>query len=127
MECPFCNPEAAARQNIALSNEWCLFIQEPQEVLVGSGIIIPIAHREDVFELTATEWDATFALLKKAKKLLDKKYQPDGYNVGWNAAAAAGQEIFHAHMHVIPRFKDEPFAGKGIRYWIKQSENKRIK
>jgi len=40
----------------------------------------------------------------------DANYQPDGYNVGRNGGAAAGQEIRHAHLHVIPRFKDEPYA-----------------
>jgi ligand-binding SRPBCC domain-containing protein len=33
------------------------------------------------------------------------------------------QEVFHAHLHVIPRYVDEPLAGKGIRYWLKQPDN----
>jgi len=37
----------------------------------------------------------------------------------------AGQTVSHVHLHIIPRFKDEPFAGKGIRHWLKKSENKR--
>jgi len=45
---------------------------------------------------------------------IDRELAPDGYNVGWNSGVAAGQEVFHAHMHVIPRFGDEPLAGKGI-------------
>ena len=36
-----------------------------------------------------------------------------------------GQKIFHAHLHVVLRYKDEPMAGKGIRHWIKQPQNKR--
>jgi histidine triad (HIT) family protein len=43
--------------------------------------------------------------------------------LGWNAGNAAGQEVEYAHMHIIPRFNDEPYAGKGIRYWIKKDEN----
>ena len=34
-----------------------------------------------------------------------------------------GQEVFHAHLHVIPRYADE--TGKGIRYWLKQDANRR--
>ena len=49
-----------------------------------------------------------------------------GYNIGWNVNEVGGQEIFHAHLHVIPRYEDEPMSGKGIRYWIKQPQNKRI-
>jgi diadenosine tetraphosphate (Ap4A) HIT family hydrolase len=36
-----------------------------------------------------------------------------------------GIEDYYAHLHVIPRYADEPLAGKGIRYWLKQPANKR--
>lgn len=125
MTCPFCSPQSDQEQRIVLSNEHCLFSQKPQQVLVGSGLIVPKAHRETVFDLTSEEWRATYDLLQEVKLLLDKEYQPQGYNVGWNCGHVGGQEIFHAHLHVIPRFKDEPYAGKGIRHWIKQAENQR--
>jgi hypothetical protein len=38
-----------------------------------------------------------------------------------------GAGVFHSHFHVIPRYEDEPLAGKGVRYWLKQPENKREK
>lgn len=123
--CPFCRLGANERQDTVLSNDYCLFLQEPQEVLKGSGIIIPKAHRETVFDLTPKEWKSTYKLLQKVKEMLDSKHHPEGYNVGWNSGAIAGQDIFHAHLHVIPRFIEEPLAGKGIRYWIKQPSNKR--
>lgn len=123
-DCPFCvgqiDPGA-----IILENELCLFLRRGEPVLVGSGIIVPRAHRESVFELTSSEVAATFELLARAKALIDEEHQPAGYNIGWNVGAVAGQEIFHAHMHVIPRFADEPLAGKGFRYWLKQDENRR--
>jgi diadenosine tetraphosphate (Ap4A) HIT family hydrolase len=105
---------------VILENALCLFVQESQPALVGSGMIIPRAHRETVFDLTAEEWQATFDLLQQVKVLLDEQYHPDGYNIGWNCGQVGGQEVFHAHLHVIPRFRDEPLAGKGIRYWLKQ-------
>ena len=57
------------------------------------------------------------------KAYIDKKYMPDGYNIGWNVGKVAGQEVAHAHMHIIPRYSDEPYAGRGIRSWFKQPEN----
>jgi diadenosine tetraphosphate (Ap4A) HIT family hydrolase len=125
MSCPFCFPEKEREQSIVLSNEYCLFVQKPQEVLIGSGLIVPKMHRETAFELTPEEWQATFDLLQQVKELLDKEYAPQGYNLGWNCGSVGGQEIFHAHLHVIPRFEDEPLAGKGIRYWLKQASNQR--
>lgn len=124
MDCPFC-PLALRPVEIMLENEDCLFIQQAEVVLIGSGLIIPKAHRESVFALTPDEWTATFTLLQQVKALLDAQYQPDGYNVGWNCGEVGGQTVFHAHLHVIPRYVDEPLAGKGIRYWIKQEANKR--
>lgn len=50
--------------------------------------------------------------------------KPDGYSIGWNIGRVAGQVLFHAHLHVIPRFSKEPFAGRGIRSWLKSAENK---
>ncbi|MFD1737271.1 HIT family protein [Bacillus salitolerans] len=125
MNCPFCSPEHDKGQNIILKNDHCMFIQKPQEILIGSGLIVPITHRETVFDLTTVEWEATIELLHQAKKILDKEYEPHGYNIGWNCGSVGGQEIFHAHLHVIPRFDDEPLAGKGIRHWIKHPSNKR--
>lgn len=119
--CPAC--DLAGR--IVLENELCLFLQEPQRVLVGSGLIVPKEHRPTLFDLSAGEWSASFALLQEVRAFLDNAHRPDGYNVGWNVGPVAGQEIFHAHMHVIPRHGDEPLAGKGIRYWLKQPGNAR--
>lgn len=124
-KCPFCYPEIDQEQKIVLRNEHCMFLQKPQQVLIGSGVIVPRKHRETVFDLTPEEWNSIYELLMEVKEYLDKKYNPQGYNVGWNVGRVGGQEIFHAHLHVIPRYEDEPLAGKGIRFWLKQPENKR--
>jgi len=125
MDCPFCFPQNDLKQKIILSNEHCMFLQKPQEILIGSGIIVPKKHRETVYDLTLDEWNDTYELLHEAKKMIDAKFKPNGYNIGWNVGKVGGQEIFHAHLHIIARYEDEPFAGKGIRHWIKQSENMR--
>ncbi len=124
MECPFCSPILDVTQ-VILENAHCLFLQQQEAILIGSGIIIPKAHRKTVFDLSTKEWQDTFDLLHRAKALLDQQYAPDGYNIGWNCGQVGGQEVFHAHLHIIPRYSDEPLAGKGIRYWLKQDENKR--
>ena len=125
-ECPFCNLDTVEQQEVIAKNEHCMFLQTPQQVLVGSGLIVPIKHRETVYHLTEEEWSATFSLLQEVKTILDETYHPDGYNIGWNCNAVGGQHIMHSHLHIIPRFRDEPYAGKGIRHWLKSEENKRI-
>ena len=74
--------------------------------------------------MTDAEIAATFRLLARVKSWMDGRVAPDGYNVGWNCLAAGGQSILHAHMHVIPRFRQEPLAGKGIRALLKSDANR---
>ncbi len=124
MSCPFCPPQVED-QPTPLENESSLFLDLKHPVLQGSGVIVPRAHRESVFDLTPEEIVSTFSLLAEVKAFLDAEHKPQGYNVGWNCGAVAGQTVFHAHLHVIPRYAGEPHAGKGIRYWIKQESNRR--
>lgn len=86
-------------------------------------MIIPKSQVGSPFELNDKEWKDTKALMSEIKAYLDKKYASDGYNVGWNVGKVAGQEVAHAHLHIIPRYSDELYAGKGIRYWFKRPEN----
>ncbi|MEM7353458.1 MAG: HIT domain-containing protein [Acidobacteriota bacterium] len=113
------------RSQVHLENEHCWFLRKPQAVLVGSGIIMPKVHRDTLFDLSPEEWVATREILLAAKQLIDRELSPGGYNVGWNCGDAGGQQRRHAHLHVIPRFADEPHAGKGIRWWFNQEENLR--
>jgi diadenosine tetraphosphate (Ap4A) HIT family hydrolase len=124
--CRLCRLEQDPDQKIILRHPLVLFLQTEKEqgALRGSGIIIPVRHAETVFDLTPEEILASFALLAEVKTWMDHSYQPDGYNVGWNCGVVGGQVDMHAHMHVIPRFRQEPYAGRGIRYWLKQPENR---
>lgn len=123
--CIFCERSGDEVGEVILENEHCVFLRMEQPVLKGSGVIIPKAHRATVFDLTPEEWAATYDLLARVRAKIGQELRPDGYNLGWNCGQVGGQEIDHAHLHVIPRFADEPFAGKGIRYWLKSEANRR--
>jgi histidine triad (HIT) family protein len=123
--CPYCvitDPEA----RVLFRNEHVLYIEDVrfQGALKHSGVIVPIQHRPTVFDLTEEEVLATFRLLAEVKRWMDETFQPAGYNIGWNCGAAGGQQLFHAHMHVIPRFNEEPLAGQGIRALLKSAANR---
>jgi diadenosine tetraphosphate (Ap4A) HIT family hydrolase len=80
--CLFCSTGNDSEQKIVLNNQYCMFLQKPQEILIGSGVIVPKEHRETVFDLSKDEWNATFELLQEVKAYLDNKCKPQGYNVG---------------------------------------------
>lgn len=127
--CVLCNPHKDPEQRIVLENETCFFLQHDsqQDILEGSGLVVPKQHHENPFEMTREEWADTYEILQRARAILDAEFEPDGYTLGWNVGKASNQEIFHSHLHVIPRYQDEPLAGKGIRYWLKQENNRRTK
>jgi len=125
MDCPYClirDPE----QEVVFESDLVRFVQDRryQGALKHSGVIIPIKHRETVFDLSDAEIAATFQLLSRVKSWMDREFSPDGYNIGWNCGRVGGQGLFHAHMHVIPRFRQEPLAGKGIRSLLKSDANR---
>lgn len=129
-KCVLCYPELNEKQSVLFQNEYCKFLQlEEAKIkgaqLEGAGVIVPNQHRETPFDLTLEEWNATFTLLQDVKAYIDKNYNPDGYNLGWNCGEVGGQHLHHAHFHVLPRYKNEPLAGKGIRYLFKGSSNRR--
>jgi len=123
-DCYFCDYRTNG-EKILFENKYAVCIMGNEPVLVDSCVIIPRAHKENPFDLTPEEWAATKDLLDKIKVFLDEKCSPDGYNLGWNIGCIGGQEIFHSHLHVIPRYHDEPYAGFGVRHWLKMDENKR--
>jgi diadenosine tetraphosphate (Ap4A) HIT family hydrolase len=125
--CLFCDLGRLRAESVVFAeNELAAFGNVANgESLSGSGVIVPKAHKPTVFDLDVDEIAATFALLREVRPLLERRYNPDGFNVGWNCFGAAGQSIGHAHLHVLVRFGDEPRAGRGIRWWLRQPENRR--
>src|SRR5262245_52230715 len=87
MSCPYC-PATSPDQRIIFKEELVLFMQNEmaQGALKHSGVIIPIEHRETVFDLTESEIVATFKLPARVKRWMDETFRPDGYNVDGIAA-----------------------------------------
>jgi diadenosine tetraphosphate (Ap4A) HIT family hydrolase len=119
--CPFCLPAA---EDVILRAGPCvaLWTREQPE---GSAMVLPERHATSPFDLTPAEWKATHELLITLKKMLDADFAPGGYNIGWNVGNVGGQSVAHTHCHLVPRYGDELFAGRGIRSWIKSDENHR--
>mgnify|MGYP001072022269 CR=1 FL=1 len=124
-DCPYCrltDPEA----RVLFEDDLVRYIEDErfQGALKHSGVIIPAKHRRTVFDLTEDELLATFRMLGRVKRWMDERLSPDGYNIGWNCEPTGGQTVLHAHMHVIPRFRQEPLAGQGIRALLKSDANR---
>lgn len=63
-------------------------------------------------------------MIDAVKDYLQQQYNPDGFNIGINVGAEAGQTIFHHHVHVIPRYKgDVQNPRGGVRGVIPTKQN----
>jgi diadenosine tetraphosphate (Ap4A) HIT family hydrolase len=66
------------------------------------------------FDASAEEHEAIRQALDEGRQLIDGRHGPDGYNIGTNVGRAAGQTVFHLHVHLIPRYSgdvDDPRGG----------------
>jgi diadenosine tetraphosphate (Ap4A) HIT family hydrolase len=97
--CPFCTADAPVLRN---DLAWACFDKYP--VNPGHLLILPFRHIATWFEANSEEKSALLALLEEARQLLDERFSPQGYNIGINVGAAAGQTIMHLHVHLIPRY-----------------------
>ncbi len=73
----------------------------------GHSLIVPKRLVSNYFDLTLKEQTACWIVANKVKSILQKKFNPDGFNIGININAEAGQTIWHSHIHIIPRYKDD--------------------
>jgi len=79
----------------------------------GHTLIIPRRHVASFFDLTDEEVADMLALARQVQTILDNRFHPDGYNLGVNIGLAAGQTVFHVHMHLIPRYAGDVSDPKG--------------
>lgn len=112
--CLFCAP-----RTICARNELAYATPDTYPVSPGHTLIIPFRHCADFFELSSDEIAACMELVVAQRNSLAQKLKPDGYNVGVNVGRAAGQSIFHVHIHLIPRYRgDHPEPRGGVRHVI---------
>jgi diadenosine tetraphosphate (Ap4A) HIT family hydrolase len=110
-DCPFCD---IGQDRIYAKNDLAVAVLDGFPVNPGHALIIPRRHIMSLFEATAEERAALFDLLEEARKKLLEERSPDGFNIGINDGAAAGQTVFHLHIHLIPRYEgdcDDPRGG----------------
>lgn len=111
--CPFCHLPV---EQIVLENQLAMAFFDKYPVQKGHLLIIPKRHAETYFHATPEEIVAMDALARQGRDLLQKKYNPQGYNLGVNVGYYGGQTVMHLHLHLIPRYiGDVPDPRGGIR------------
>ena len=113
--CPFCSLPAS---RIIDSNRIGVVIRDAYPVSPGHTLVIPRRHVSSFFGITETERTGLMDLVVRAQALLQPEYAPDGYNIGINDGANAGQTVPHLHLHLIPRFAGDVSDPRGGVRWV---------
>lgn len=112
MDCIFCQHD----RPILAQTELSFAFLDSFPVSNGHALVMPKRHVISIWEMTTDEYIDAFNLVRQVKDILQKKFEPQGFNIGVNCGEAAGQTVFHAHIHVIPRYKgDVPNPRGGVR------------
>lgn len=73
----------------------------------GHSLVIPKRVYSSYFDSTKEELKGLNELMFQTKDYLDKKFKPQGYNIGVNCGLVSGQTIDHVHIHLIPRYVND--------------------
>jgi diadenosine tetraphosphate (Ap4A) HIT family hydrolase len=96
--CPFCEVK---KDHAVSETELAYAIRDAFPVTPLHTLVIPKRHVQGYFELARPELNACHRLLEKEKEAIERDDPSgEGFNVGVNDAEAAGQTIFHCHLHL---------------------------
>ena len=112
--CEFCEIVAGrSPASVVYRDQDCIAFMDLRPVTAGHLLVVPIEHATHLADLDPAEGQALFALAQRLTAAIRRStLKPDGVN--WHLAdgEAAGQEVFHVHLHVIPRYRNDGFGLK---------------
>lgn len=113
--CPFCDPEPerVLWEGSAARALWDLY-----PLTEGHALVVPKRHIASWFETSEAEQSDLLLGLKKAREAVLASSTPDGYTIGINDGAAAGQTVPHLHVHLIPRYRGDVEDPRGGVRWV---------
>ncbi len=107
--CIFCGIVAGEISSTTIAqSERAIAFMDINPVTHGHALVAPRSHATDLFDITAEELAACVDLAQQIAGRAKDRLGADGVNLLNCTGEAAWQSVFHFHMHVIPRFKDQP-------------------
>ncbi len=111
-DCIFCrivNKQAEA--TLVYEDDHTLAFLDIHPLNPGHTLVIPKKHYPNVFEMPLEEVGRVFVSAAKVARAVRKASRADGISIGQSNGRAASQEVFHMHIHIIPRFNHEMMSG----------------
>jgi len=108
-DCLFCgivNGDVPAQ--IVDSDEHTVAFMDINPATRGHALVVPRRHVADLIEISDEDLAHTATAARRLARKIDSALEPDGLNLLNSTRPAAWQTIFHFHLHVIPRYEDDP-------------------
>ena len=107
-DCIFCKlANGVFETNKIYEDEDFTVILDAAPATRGHALILPKEHYANIYELDEEAAGKAFKLAKKMVAHMTEKLGCDGFNIVQNNGETAGQTVFHFHMHLIPRYKND--------------------
>jgi histidine triad (HIT) family protein len=107
-DCIFCQIVAgeAAAYVVAEDDHTVAFLDRGQAT-EGHTLVVPRTHAIDIWDIPEAEAAAVMVMAKRVAQLLDERLSPEGLNLAQSNRPAGWQEVFHFHLHVVPRWSGD--------------------
>ena len=111
-DCIFCEIiEKRAHSTIVYEDRESLAFLDHFPLNHGHSLVVPKKHFATMQEMPAEEVGRLFVSVAKVMKGVQKATKAHGINIGQSNGVAASQEVFHMHVHIIPRFNHDSKGG----------------
>jgi histidine triad (HIT) family protein len=108
-DCPFCGLVAGSVPSQTIdSDERTVAFMDISPATPGHALVVPREHSTDLLEIDPEDLSATMAAARRMAGLMKRVLDADGVNLINSCGAAAWQTVFHFHVHVVPRYEDDP-------------------
>ncbi len=111
-KCLFCNLQND-KTIMLKQNKSFYSIYDTSPANLGHCLIIVNRHITSFFDLKDNEIVDLYSIIKELKRLLEKQFSIDGYNIGVNEGKAAGRTVEHLILHIIPRYNGDVINPRG--------------
>ena len=106
--CIFCKiVRKQAPASIIYEDETVMAFLDIRPLNIGHTLIIPKKHYVDIFDISENLLSQVHKVAKQASIAVKKAANADGISIIQQNGKAAGQDIFHLHVHVVPRFEGQ--------------------
>lgn len=119
-DCTFCRIAADDPwDQVFYADDDCVAFLDITPATRGHTLVMPRRHTADVFSIPERDFVAVGRAVHRVAQILEDRLHPDGLSIFQSNGAAGWQDVFHLHVHLVPRYQDDPL----IRPWTSTSED----